>query len=248
MPYFDYKGKKVHFVDKGQGDTLLLLPGNTSSSLIHSADIDYFATGFRVVCPDYPGYGKSERVEKLAVDFWWSNAELCKELLSFLEQENCIALGSSGGGIIALNLAIIAPALVRAVVADSITGEFANGKDFERQVQMRKNAPDELRTFWQMAHGEDWERIIELDSQLLIEASMRQESFYRGRLKEINCPVLLTGSLSDDAISDVEVNICSVARQITNSKTIFFPTGGHPLMWSRPEDFRENVMQFLERI
>lgn len=248
MPYFIYKGKKVHFIDQGQGDTLLLLPGNTSSSLVHSADIDYFAESFRVICPDYLGYGNSERLERFTLDFWWSNAEMCRELLEYLNLSDCITVGTSGGGIIALNLAIIAPDLTKCVVADSITGEYPNKNDFEKQVEIRKMATDEMRLFWQIAHGEDWERVIELDSQLLIEAAIENKSFYKSRLKEITCPVLLTGSLSDDAISNIEVNICDIARQIPNSKTVFFATGGHPLMWSRPEDFRKNVLLFIDEI
>ncbi|SKC89305.1 alpha/beta fold hydrolase [Maledivibacter halophilus] len=248
MPYFNYNGRKVYFINKGQGDPLILLPGNTSSSSAHRYDIEFFSKYYRVICPDYLGYGKTERLKRVQLDFWWSNAEMCKELLKSLDIKDCILVGTSGGGIIAINIAIISPELVKCVVADSITGEYPNKNDFDKQVEARKMATDEMKLFWQICHGEDWQEVVELDSQLLKHVSKENESFYKKRLNEITCPVLLTGSLSDDAITNIEINICNVSRQITNSKIMLFPTGFHPLMWSRPEDFRESVMDFFKKI
>lgn len=145
MPYFDYKGKQVYYNELGQGQTLLLLPGNTASSLLHKPDIEYFSTQHRVICPDYLGYGKSQRVERHPLDFWWANGEMCNELLKFLNVNDCYAVGTSGGGIIALDLAIIAPSTIKGVIADSISGEYPNSEIFKKQVAARTAAISRVR-------------------------------------------------------------------------------------------------------
>lgn len=248
MPFFHYQGEKVHYIDEGQGDVLLLLPGNTSSSAVHKTDIEFFTERFRVICPDYPGYGKSDRLDELPLDFWWKNAEMCKSLLELLDIGKCIAVGTSGGGIIALNLSILAPNLVLCVVADSISGEYPDKDDLNRQVEIRKNVNKEMHMFWEFAHGPDWKQVIELDSELLIDVSNKGESFYKGRLGEIKCPVLITGSLADEAIPNIEFKVANIARKIPNSQLVLYSTGWHPLIWSRPEDFRNNVFRFLIEI
>jgi pimeloyl-ACP methyl ester carboxylesterase len=63
------------------------------------------------------------------------------------------------------------------------------------------------------------------------------ESLLKGRAEEIVCPVLLTGSLSDDMLPYIENGMCDVARKIKSSKVVFYPMGGHPLMWSNSDKF-----------
>jgi pimeloyl-ACP methyl ester carboxylesterase len=58
MPYFVYDGKRIFYRDEGKGDVVLLLPGNTASSASHDAEVEFFTNYFRVICPDYAGYGK----------------------------------------------------------------------------------------------------------------------------------------------------------------------------------------------
>jgi hypothetical protein len=38
---------------------------------------------------------------------------------------------------------------------------------------------------------------------LIVDTAKRGESFYKGRLGEIQCPVLLTASLSDDMVVNI---------------------------------------------
>ncbi|MFA4885631.1 MAG: alpha/beta hydrolase, partial [Desulfotomaculaceae bacterium] len=102
--------------------------------------------------------------------------------------------------------------------------------------------------FWAKAHGEDWRDVIRLDTMLIVDNAKRGESFYKGRLGEIECPVLLTGSLADDMVVNIEAGIANIARQISMSKVVLFPAGGHTLMLNRPEAFRAEVANFIEKI
>lgn len=248
MPDFCYRNKKIFYRDEGEGQTILLLPGNTSSSSIHEGEIAFFSKRYRVICPDYPGYGKSERVDCFPIDFWWYNAEMCLQLITSLQVVDFIVIGTSGGGMIALNVAIMSGSQVKCVVADSIPGEFTGENDIELLMSSRENMTKGQILFWTRAHGEDWRDVVELDTMLVLDNAKRGESFYKGRLGAIKCPVLLTGSLADDMVVNIEVGIANIARQISMSKVVLFPAGGHTLMLSRPEAFRAEVIGFIEKI
>ena len=248
LPFFQYHDKKVYYRDEGKGKVLLLLPGNTASSAVHLSEIKFFSESFRVICPDYVGYGQSDRVERLPVDFWWVTAEMCMDLVQSLNVDDFIAIGTSGGGIIALDAAIIAPNFVKCVVADSIPGEFLNREQLQREVKKRESLTEDSIEFWKNAHGQDWNRVVQMDSRLILEIAEVENSLFKDRLSEVKCPVLLTGSLMDDAIPNIELEICSIAKKISTSKTVLFPAGGHPLMWSRPNDFRKEVVSFVSGV
>ena len=52
-------GHRVHYVDEGQGPTLLLLHGNPTWSFLYRHLILRLRDRFRCVVPDYPGFGLS---------------------------------------------------------------------------------------------------------------------------------------------------------------------------------------------
>lgn len=57
--------------------------------------------------------------------------------------------------------------------------------------------------------------------------------------------MLFTASLCDETLPDVERQVCAMAKQIPNCRIFFVNQGGHPLMWSQPEDFRHAADCFL---
>lgn len=242
---FVWGGHTVHYVDEGAGDPLFLLPGNTASSAVLIHDIAYWATSFRVICPDYLGYGKSARVEPLPTDFWWQSAGMLAELAKALGLSDALVIGTSGGGIIGLNLAIQAPRLVRGAVADSFAGEYLSVNQAEAVYKERETRTNEQAMFWQFAHGSDWGEVIDRDTAMLLRAAESGESFFKGRLGEIRCQVLLTGSLGDELIPDLPTKMLAVAKQIATARTLFYSSGSHPSMWSRADEFRREVQNFF---
>lgn len=52
-------GAKIHYVDEGDGPVLLLLHGNPTWSFLYRHLIVELKRDFRVVAPDYPGFGLS---------------------------------------------------------------------------------------------------------------------------------------------------------------------------------------------
>ena len=245
MPYFEYNDKKIFYVDEGKGDVVLLLPGNTATSAVHGSEIEYFSRNFRIICPDYMGYGNSDRVSSLPVNSWWENAVMCKELMESIGAANYAVIGTSGGGITALDLAIIDPERVSCVVADSVVGEYMDKAQIEAEIEFRKNAQKELKFFWSFANGEDWQFVVDMDSKMLLETADIEGSIFNDRLGEIKCCVLITGSFRDRLIENIADRICEMAKKIENCKVVMFSRGGHPLMWTRKQDFRREAINFI---
>ena len=58
--FLDLDGARIHYVDEGAGETLLLLHGNPSWSFLYRKIIAALRNDFRCVAMDYPGYGMSD--------------------------------------------------------------------------------------------------------------------------------------------------------------------------------------------
>jgi pimeloyl-ACP methyl ester carboxylesterase len=119
MPYFLHNRQRIFYREQGNGPLMLLLPGNTASSAHHQGDLDYFAGRYHVVAPDFPGTGRSDRMARWPTSWWEDNAHAMAALVDHLGYEGCVAVGASGGAMVALLMAIAHPDVVRAVIADS---------------------------------------------------------------------------------------------------------------------------------
>ncbi len=245
MPYFNYQESRMHFRSQGTGRLLIILPGNTASSIWHEDEMAFFSRHFRVAALDFLGTGRSDRISEWPEDWFYKGACQAKALLDFLEEESCMVMGTSGGALSALLMAIHSPEHVSAVVADSCV-EIFSPQNLCREVAERKKYPQELVDFWRIAHGDDWKTIIEADNNLLINMAQAGGDCFGGQLKRIKCPALLTASLEDSLLApDVGAQICRMGEQIAQSKIYLSHSGDHPFMWTNPDEFRDIADLFL---
>lgn len=248
MPHFTIRDKQMHYHDLGEGQLLVILPGNTSSSAMHSREIELFSQHYRVIAPDYLGTGKSDRLDPWPIDWWQRNGEDVAALIRQLDAGPAILVGSSGGGIISLGIAILYPELVRAVIAESCAENYPP-EAMRNMVEGRADPPAELKTFWSVAHGADWQQVVDQDTSLMQRmAEAGGHDFYEGRLGEIRCPVLLAGSLLDTTIPQIETQLLSMAKKIPGAELYMVNAGTHPLMWTAPVEFFTAAQSFLIRV
>ena len=114
--FLDVDGVRLHYIEQGQGEPLLLIHGN--GTLIQDFTInglvDRLSKRYRVIVFDRPGYGYSERPRQV-----WTpraHATLFEHALQQLGVEHAIVLGHSWGTMVAVSLALQAPTLVRSLV------------------------------------------------------------------------------------------------------------------------------------
>ena len=244
MPIFSIDGLTLHYREAGAGPLLLVLPGNTASSACHDGELTYFADHFHVVSPDFRGTGQSTRLAAWPDDWYQQCAHDMAALLDHLGARRCIAMGTSGGAIVALWLAILHPARVTAVIADSTAAGYPPAWLRQAMATRSERSPGQV-AFWQGAHGADWAQVIEQDTAMLLRIADRGGGFFGGRLAEIACPVLLTASTADSVLYEVGPAQLAMAASIPDSRLFLATQGDHPLMWSNAAEFRRVADAFL---
>jgi pimeloyl-ACP methyl ester carboxylesterase len=240
MPYFGWRGRQLHYRERGEGELLLVLPGNTASSASHQGELAYWGDRYHVVSLDFLGTGGSDRVPVWADDWYDQGAHQAAALVAHLGWAPRCVIGASGGAVVALLMASLYPARVRAVVADSFAERFPQDLDLVQAnvIEGRAQRAPRQVAFWESAHGADWEQVVEADTKMLERLARRGGDWFGDRLGGILCPVLITASREDELMPNAGRQVCAVATRIADCRTYVHSDGGHPLMWSRPRVFR----------
>lgn len=114
-------GAKIHYVDEGEGDILLLLHGNPTWSFLYRKMILDLKDKFRVIAPDYPGFGLSYS----AKDFGFTAQEQAKEMKEFVVKMNLkdiTIMVQDWGGPIGFNIAENEPSNVKGFIIGNTWG------------------------------------------------------------------------------------------------------------------------------
>ena len=119
--FIDIDGVRVHYVEAGQGEAVVLVHGWNGSTFGFRHIIPELAQHFRVVAPDLKGFGYSARPARS--DYSLSaQADLVRAFMRRLGIERAALVGHSMGGGVAMTLALRYPASVsRLVLVDSVT-------------------------------------------------------------------------------------------------------------------------------
>lgn len=118
--FVEIDGVRLHYVERGSGQPLVLLHGN--GSMIQDFEsaglIDLAARSYRVIAFDRPGFGHTSRPRNVI----WSpeaQADLFRAALVRLNVQQAIVLGHSWGASVAIALAIKHPISVKSLVLAS---------------------------------------------------------------------------------------------------------------------------------
>ncbi|MGH3110614.1 MAG: alpha/beta fold hydrolase, partial [Gaiellaceae bacterium] len=140
--YLDQDGLRMHYVDEGAGEPLLLLHGEPSWAFLYRKLIPPLASVARVVAPDYFGFGRSDkptRMEDYSYDFHYGSIE---RLVDELDLREATVVVQDWGGPVGLRLAVERPDRVgRLVILNTGIGagrapseEWLRFREFMRRV------------------------------------------------------------------------------------------------------------------
>jgi haloalkane dehalogenase len=111
----DVDGCCVHYIDEGDGPTLLLLHGNPTYSLLYRKIVAQLRGRFRCVALDYPGFGLSTAAA--GYDYRpESHSRVVEHFAAALDLHELTIMVQDWGGPIGLGLAGRRPELVRALI------------------------------------------------------------------------------------------------------------------------------------
>ncbi|MDH4339586.1 MAG: haloalkane dehalogenase [Thermoleophilia bacterium] len=114
--YLDQAGLRMHYVDEGAGNPVLLLHGEPTWAYLYRKMIPPLAEAARVVAPDYFGFGRSDkptRIEDYSYDFHYSSIE---RFVDELDLHDVTVVVQDWGGPIGLRLAVARPDRVARLV------------------------------------------------------------------------------------------------------------------------------------
>ena len=114
--YLDQDGLRMHYVEEGSGDPVLLLHGEPTWAFLYRKMITPLAGVARVVVPDYFGFGRSDkptRIEDYSYDFHYASVE---RLAEELDLRRATVVVQDWGGPIGIRLAVEHPDRVERLV------------------------------------------------------------------------------------------------------------------------------------
>jgi haloalkane dehalogenase len=140
--YLEQDGLRMHFVDEGAGEPVLLLHGEPTWGFLYRKMIPPLAGVARVIAPDYFGFGRSDkptRLEDYSYDFHYASIE---RLADELDLREATVVVQDWGGPIGFRLALERPDRVgRLVILNTGIGagrppseEWLRFRDFVRRV------------------------------------------------------------------------------------------------------------------
>ena len=114
--YLAQDGLRMHYIEEGTGDPVLLLHGEPSWAFLYRKLIPPIAEVARAVAPDYFGFGRSDKpiqVEGYSYDFHYTSIE---RLVDELDLRAATVVVQDWGGPIGLRLAVEHPERVARLV------------------------------------------------------------------------------------------------------------------------------------
>ena len=249
MSYFKYCDKQVYYEETGAGTPLILLHGNKSCGKMFDPIVPALASEYRVIVPDFLGNGRSDRVDKWPSDLWFDWAKQVKALCDHLGLKKVNLIGSSGGALAAINVALEYPELVNAFIADSfmgleadpeITGQIRTGR---AQAKQFEGFVDYLKSI----HGDDWEKVFDCDTEAVLRHAEEIGKFFHKAIEDLSVRLLLTGSLEDDMFPKEHCRklFDDICAKTDMAEPHIFEHGGHPAMMSNMDEFIRLSRQFF---
>ena len=260
MPNMIIDNNQFYYEVHGEGEPFILIHGLGSSTRDWELQVPTFANNFQVIPLDLRGHGRS--VKSAGPYSMNMFAEDTAQLIEGLGVEPAHIMGISLGGMVAFQLAIDHPNLIRSLIIVNSTPELIPRtlKDkiaiwqrlvIVRLMGMRKMGevlgerffPREDQTALRELFIERW---AENDQPAYLEAMKAVNGWsVTEKLGEIKCPTLVIGADGDYfPISDKE----TYTKLIPGAKLVIIKDSMHALPADKPAEFNQLVMDFLESV
>ncbi|MBR6981188.1 MAG: alpha/beta fold hydrolase [Prevotella sp.] len=219
------------FMEKGQGEALILLHGNGENSDYFQGQIDEFARHYHVYAIDTRGHGKTPRGNAP-----FTIRQFADDLLGFMDVhqiKKAHVLGFSDGGNIAMIFALKHPDRVNRLI---LNGANLNAKGVKCSVQ----TPIEIgyrfaRLFARMSKS------AKLHAEML-GLMVNDPNVSPEELKGIQAKTLVMAG-TDDIIKEEHTRL--IAQSIPDARLVFIK-GSHFIANECPQAFNKEVLEFLK--
>ena len=249
MSSYKNKNNKIYYNiynSKGNINNLLLIHDNGQSSKIFDSEIKFYSSYFNTMTVDLSGHGKSPSSNDPDHSFWISNAiaisELCEK--EKFKKTSIIALGE--GSLVALNMALVNPSLVKSILAESLPGIEPDQEYLNTILNYREHAKkSEAKSFFQSMNGSRWEKVLDEDSIMHEDFMENGSGYLYGDPGLISCPVLFAGSSGYDLIPDMEDRLKNAMSSVKKAQVHLFSSAKYPLIVSKNHEYRTVALNYI---
>ena len=215
------------YIEKGQGEPIILLHGNGENCGYFKGQIDVFAKDYRVFAVDTRGHGKTPRGEMP-----FTINRFADDLLCFMDEhkiEKAHLLGFSDGGNITLIFALKYPDRVNRLI---LNGANLTPKGVKRSTQI----PIEIGYRIAKRFSQKSEKAMQNAEMLGLMVNEPQI-----RPEELSAITLVIAG-TNDMIKTSHTRL--IAENTPNSSLVFIK-GDHFIASKCPEEFNRSVLDFL---
>ncbi len=143
-----YEGLRVHYLDEGPADAdrvFLCLHGQPSWSFLYRKMLPVFVeSGARVICPDWLGFGKSDKPTEDALYTYHFHRNMMVEFIKRLDLQNVTLVCQDWGGLLGLTIPMDMPERFKRllVMNTAIATGQSPGEGFEAWRAYNRTQPD----------------------------------------------------------------------------------------------------------
>ena len=227
---------EIDYIDEGEGDVIVLLQGWGTTASVYKTIINMLTPKYRVIAPDFPGFGRSTESS-----FPYSAEDYSDFVLAFLEKldiSKASFLGHSHGGRVIIELASrenLPIEIDKIVLMDS--AGIVTKKKLSKRIRIRtykilKNLllippvkamfPDALQALKKKFGSADYASSSEMMQKSMVKLV---NTDYSDRLCKIKAPTLLIWGDKDDATPLAHAKI--MEKEIPDSGLVVIKNGGH---------------------
>jgi 3-oxoadipate enol-lactonase len=260
MPFIHVLGIDVYYEITGEGEPLLLIHGHGSSTRDWELQVEYFSKRYKVVTYDVRGCGRTSKPPGP-----YSIRMFAEDAAAFLQElriRPAHVIGISMGGMIAFELTLDNPQLVKSMVVVNSYPEMRVETWTERlQVWRRflmvdllgmRKTGEILSKILFIKPGQEELRALFVEHWATNDRRAYRESLraiigwdVEPRLGEIQCPVLVVAS-DEDYLPLEEKR--AYATRMPNAKLVVIEDARHAVIAEKPEQFNSIVDEFLREI
>lgn len=262
--YLDIDGARIHYVEAGAGEPVVLVHGLGASTFSFRYTIPELAQRYRVVALDLKGFGFSERPQDGDYSLT-AQARLVLGMMDRLAIERAAVIGHSMGGAVAMRLALLAPERVsRLVLVDAATD-----RELHRGARLGLVLRPFIPVFAHFLYQRRWFRRFSMRTVVHDPAHLTPEvleGYFRPA--RMRGTVRAFTALSSDRRRDAPIeyeriapptlilwgehdrllpprNGEELARRIPNARLVMVRTAGHLPLEEQPEETNRALLDFL---
>ena len=269
------QGYNIHYVEAGEGEPIVLIPGAFSTYRHWNRVIPYLSKHYKLLCLDYLGVGDSDKPRSGFGYTIEEQADLIVKMIEALQISKVQIFGVSYGGAIALNLAARYPEKVDKIISIEgngikhqgipyrpmkgllgwpVVGELSIGV-IRLGLADRLVAKSVMGKAWEQMTEAEKKEIVEIIAQNnktascvswhLISRTLETSRDFSDQAKAIQTPVLYLYGGNSYYHGMAETNAEFLKAYLRNAKILRFNDGIHDLELQKPEDVAALVLEFL---